>query len=350
MIPQLALYACILVILCLFLQDTRHRKGISAALWLVVAWMAILASRPVSAWLGMGGGNEVIGNESEGNSIDRNVFLFLMVAGLFILKKRKVRWRALILSNRWLFLFYLFFGFSMLWSDYPFVALKRWFKDFGNVVMVLVILTEEDPIKAVCAVFVRCAYVLIPLSVLFIKFFPDLGISYGRWIGQPVYRGVTEGKNLLGATVLVLTLFLVSDLIQILNNRSSAGRKTEIFNHLLLLVMAMWLLRMANSATSLACAVLGSFGLVALTLPFVRNRLKNLVAYSVLGALLLLVLSTVVDLGAHAAGLLGRDSTLTGRNEIWKAVLAEKTNPLIGTGFYSFWLGGRSEKLSEKNH
>ncbi len=265
------------------------------------------------------------------------------------LKKRKVSWGVLISNNRWLFLFYLFFGLSVLWSDYPFVALKRWFKDLGNVVMVLVILTEINPIEAVRAVFVRCAYLLIPLSVLFIKFYPNLGILYGQWFGQPVYQGVTQGKNLLGATVFILTLFLIWDLIQILRNHSPNSHKTDILSRLLLVVMGIWLLRVANSATSLACAILGSFALVALSLPFVQKRLKNLVAYSILGALLLMILSTVVDLKAGATGVLGRDSTLTGRNEIWKAVLAENTNPLIGTGFYSFWLGGRSEKLSAKN-
>ena len=43
--------------------------------------------------------------------------------------------------------------------------------------------------------------------------------------------------------------------------------------------------------------------------------------------------------------LLNRDPTLTGRTDIWKLVLEEHTNPLIGTGFYSFWLGERVDKF-----
>jgi O-antigen ligase len=42
---------------------------------------------------------------------------------------------------------------------------------------------------------------------------------------------------------------------------------------------------------------------------------------------------------------LGRNSTLTGRTSIWKAVLSMHTNPLIGTGFESFWLGNRLEAV-----
>jgi O-antigen ligase len=42
---------------------------------------------------------------------------------------------------------------------------------------------------------------------------------------------------------------------------------------------------------------------------------------------------------------LGRNSTLTGRTEIWAAVLAQHTNPFIGTGFESFWMGTRMQSV-----
>lgn len=44
-------------------------------------------------------------------------------------------------------------------------------------------------------------------------------------------------------------------------------------------------------------------------------------------------------------GALGKDSTLTGRTEIWGLVLGLHTNPLVGTGFESFWLGPRLLKM-----
>jgi len=42
--------------------------------------------------------------------------------------------------------------------------------------------------------------------------------------------------------------------------------------------------------------------------------------------------------GASAAAALGRNSTLTGRTDIWAAVIPMAANPLIGAGFESFWL------------
>ncbi len=116
MTPQLALLAYGLLILWLLRQDIRRRPGLSPASWLVVVWVAIIASRPLSAWLGIFGGGEISENEMDGNSLDRNVFLLLIVVALVILKRRNINWRVLVANNRWLFLCYLFFGLSVAWS------------------------------------------------------------------------------------------------------------------------------------------------------------------------------------------------------------------------------------------
>jgi len=162
MSPQLGLLAYSLFALVLLYLDKRRRSGVSPALWLVAFWVAIASSRPVSAWLNLGGG-DLPDNEMEGNPIDRNVSLFLMLAGLYVLRQRNLSWRWFFANNRWIFLFYLFFGISVVWSVEPFVAFKRWFRDVGNLVMVLVILSEANPVAAMQAVFARCAYLLIPL-------------------------------------------------------------------------------------------------------------------------------------------------------------------------------------------
>ena len=38
---------------------------------------------------------------------------------------------------------------------------------------------------------------------------------------------------------------------------------------------------------------------------------------------------------------MGRNSTLTGRTDIWAAVIPMAPNPLVGAGFESFWLSPR---------
>jgi exopolysaccharide production protein ExoQ len=52
-----------------------------------------------------------------------------------------------------------------------------------------------------------------------------------------------------------------------------------------------------------------------------------------------------LGIGGGALEGMGRDATLTGRTEIWKDVLSMAGNPLIGTGFESFWLGERANRM-----
>lgn len=47
------------------------------------------------------------------------------------------------------------------------------------------------------------------------------------------------------------------------------------------------------------------------------------------------------DPGGGMVEAIGKDPTLTGRKHIWDLVLSLHTNPWIGTGFESFWLGER---------
>jgi len=52
-----------------------------------------------------------------------------------------------------------------------------------------------------------------------------------------------------------------------------------------------------------------------------------------------------LDIGVSALEAIGRNPTLTGRTEIWRVLLQVDGNPVFGTGFESFWLGERLEKL-----
>jgi exopolysaccharide production protein ExoQ len=66
----------------------------------------------------------------------------------------------------------------------------------------------------------------------------------------------------------------------------------------------------------------------------------HLAVFAVLG---LSVLALFFDPGGGLVGSLGKDPTLTGRKDIWDVVLRMHTNPWIGTGFETFWLGSRLE-------
>jgi O-antigen ligase len=62
------------------------------------------------------------------------------------------------------------------------------------------------------------------------------------------------------------------------------------------------------------------------------------------------VLEVTVGVTGEVAALLGRDPTFSGRTHIWARLLEERTNPLFGVGFSSFWLGERVARLSASYH
>jgi O-antigen ligase len=77
---------------------------------------------------------------------------------------------------------------------------------------------------------------------------------------------------------------------------------------------------------------------------------RNPAAIHVFVATLILVAGIAMLFGGResAAHALGRNGNLTGRTEIWSAVIPLAPNPLVGAGFESFWLSPTvHEKLWE---
>jgi O-antigen ligase len=228
------------------------------------------------------------------------------------------------------------------------VAFKRWTKSIGDLLMILIVLTDKQPVAALRRLFSRTGFILIPLSLLAIKYYPYFGRGYDAWSGAPVNYGVTTNKNILGVVTFVLLLGAVWRVLALLRSEETPPHRGR---HLLaqgtLLVLGIYLLMIANSSTSSVCFVLGAGLLFATSLRFVR---RNAAAVHVLiVSLLVIVSSLTLSSGvASIAHALGRDSTLSGRTGIWAAVIPMAPNPLVGAGFESFWLSQSvAARLSE---
>jgi exopolysaccharide production protein ExoQ len=339
--PGIALLLCLGFVAWLFVRYPARKAGVSKALWIPLVWLFILSSRPVSVWLG--GSESNSDQQLDGSPVDSLIFLALIVAGATVLSRRHVDWGMLFRRNHWLFIFFIYLGISVLWSDYPFVAFKRWTKDLGNIVIVLVVLSDDNPVAAVRFLLSRCCYLLLPLSIVLIKYFPGVGRFYDVWMGTAFYTGVTTDKNMLGATLFGCSLSLVWMLLQPDRRRSGLKGRMDYFVLLLMAGMAAWLLQQAHSSTALLCTVVGA--LIIWLTRFRRIR-AHLGVYGASLAIILVVLSLVVNVPEALAGIVGRDATLTGRTDIWSALLKEGTDPLFGVGYYSFWLGDRVARLS----
>ena len=171
----------------LFFLDRDESVRTSKALWLPVIWIWIIGSRPVGVWLGLWSDVATASQLMDGSPVDRAVFAALLIAGIVVLIGRGSRVMSLLRAN-WLILIY--FGYcllSTLWSDFPDVAFKRWTKAVGDLVMVLIVTTDPEPLAALKRLFSRTGFILLPASVLLIKYFPGLGRGYDPWFGTPFY-------------------------------------------------------------------------------------------------------------------------------------------------------------------
>ena len=197
--PLVGLIGCCIVICALFWLD-RDDARVSKALWVPYIWLLISSSRPISAWLTFSMPGTDTDAYIDGSPLDRNVLTLLLVLCLFALSKRMRQVRTIIAANPAIVIFFTYCLISLLWSDYPFVVFKRWIRSVGDIVVVLVIITERNWVAALKQVLARVGFLLIPLSILFIRFYPSLGRAYslGRSAGVDWrrYRQERSGDDL----------------------------------------------------------------------------------------------------------------------------------------------------------
>jgi exopolysaccharide production protein ExoQ len=342
MVPPLALVLTLLLIGYLVRRDASVAPRPSPAVWIPTFWLLINGSRQASQWLG--GGRQFAGQAlQEGNAVDQVVYGVLILAGILILANRRVRIDQLAKDNWWVILFFLYEGISFAWSDSPFITFKRWIKASGDLVMVFVLCSDPYPVRAITATIKRSGYILIPLSVLFCKYYQDLGRVMDDW-GESYYTGVTLDKNMFGYLLFAYGLFFASGVVRAVRQDSSSRTttRTNLMCWSLLLAMVAWLIPLANSKTSLFALVIGITTILALQVSMVKRHLWSFLVATVIIAAISNELFSVKGAVLEAAG---RDASLTGRTGIWQTVLSEPINPLFGTGYASFWVGERLQRI-----
>src|SRR5437870_5976816 len=260
--PIVASFLTIAFIVFLFRRDIREKPDVSGALWLPLLWLVITCSRGLSGWLNIFG-LPVAGAPSveEGSPLDAWFFFVLIAAGFYVLNKRQVHLSEIVRNNGWLIAFLLYCFISIVWSDFPFVAFKRWIKILGHPIMALIIFTEPDPAEALRRLMKRCAYVVVPVSILFIKFYPQLGRGFSPW-GGSVNTGIAAGKNQLGADCLILGYFFFWHLLRTWPTERDQRRRNELRLTAGSLIGIWWLFSQAHSATSLTSFVVGALVVV----------------------------------------------------------------------------------------
>ncbi len=342
--PSLALLVWLVLLLGLLCFDPAKARGTSLALWVPLTWMFFVGSRLPSQWLGDPVGTSAEAYQ-EANPLNRSVFLVLIVAAICILISRSFRWDDFFTRN-WCLMAFLFFALaSVFWSDFPLITFKRWFRDLGTYLVILVVLSDPHPLEAVRTVLRRFCYLVIPLSILLVKYYPEIGRAYDTWTGAPMFVGATTNKNLLGVACLVAGIFFFWDTVVRWPDRAERRTRRIILVNVAFIAMTFWLLYHADSATSRVCLVIGSLVILAVASKAFKRHptfFKVIIPASFCSYV---ILAYWFNANAYLTRVVGRDATLTDRTFIWETLLNMKTNPLVGTGYRSFWLGTRLQTV-----
>jgi exopolysaccharide production protein ExoQ len=325
-------------ILCLFLLNRDKSVRTSKALWIPFVWLFIAGSRAPSLWFQAP--NLVTDDQFiDGNPFERNIFSVLLFLAVLVLVSRRRKVQEVLKGNAPILLFIFYCLLSLLWSDYPAVGFKRWTKLLGDLGMVLIVSTDIDPSAAFDRLMTRTGFLIAPLSILLIRYIPDLGRRYDPWKGEVAWIGVGSSKNSLGLICMIIGLGTLWRTIHAFRCKNGKGRVRTLAAHGALLLMVIYLLRTANSATSTSCFFLGGALIVAIS--SFRLARKPLMVHVLTWGVVLLAASTAFFNVAGLVSALGRNPDLTGRTDMWAFVLNQPVNRVFGAGYESFWVGDR---------
>lgn len=342
--PKLALLLALIFSFLVYRLDSKKDPEVSLALWIPVLWMMRCASRGLTAWLYPGGYSA----DTIGSPYDRVFFVILIIAGLIVLSRRKVNWKEIFASNAWLLALYAYMGLSILWADSTEISFKRWIRTAGDLVMVLVVLTEGNPLKAIAKLFRRSFVLLIPLSIVLSKYFPDLGrLQHKHW-GPDMWIGVATHKNTLGQLCILAGIYFLWNIIR---NRG----KKDISLDILYLLMTVYLLNGGGHSRSYS-SILVLIAACAFYLVMERMRLDPSQIWGyflgvILSAFILQVASTAFfdsSIYEFIVKLLGKEPTLTGRTDLWRDLIAlGMQRPIFGAGYGGFWTPSVNQYVGE---
>ena len=344
--PVIASIILTIGILGLFYLDRHQDSRLSWALWIPAVWLFLVSSRPVSLWLGMTSkfqGVDVSEAYVEGSPIDRAVYTFLLIAALMVLIARRDNVKSILRKNVPIALFFLFCAASVLWSDFPFVTFKRWTKAIGDLGMILIILTESDPLAALKRLVTRLGFLLFPLSILLFKYYNSIGGRFtNSWTLEAT--GVAVQKNQLGLDCMIYGVVFLWMFWSVYRERANPGRPRRLLAYGTIIAMIIWMLYQCKSTTSIAGLTAAGIVMWLAGQPSRKPAFVHVLVTAVLGVC---IIALFFDFGGGLVQAMGKDPTFGGRTYTWSLVLGMHTNPWLGTGFESFWLGPRLKAMRE---
>lgn len=336
--PIVILILCTVFVLFLLRFEHRQFPERSLAFWVPSIWLLVSCSKPMGIWFGMGGANL-----EEGSYLDRITLGFLLVMALLICIKRRSDVINVLKKNKIIILFVVYTFISIFWSDMVYVSFKRWLKEISiPVVMAMVISSTQCPLKSLESIMRRTIYVLIPFSIVLIKYYPHLGVLYSKG-GEVMWQGTVLHKNGLGILCLFTIFFFFWDFTRRRQKQIPLVAWYKTYIEVGLLILALYLFMGPNhTLTTSATSLIALFGGIAALIGLLLLKKAN----PSLGFFIILIIIIVGTITPFLGGfvvsdvssLVNRNESLTGRSDIWAYLIPYfNQNPILGHGFGGFY-------------
>src|SRR5262249_14520366 len=170
---------------------------------------------------------EVAGQMPEGSFLDQLVAAFLMLLAIVVLVRRGKEVKSVLKASWPIVLYFSFCLISLVWSDFPVWGFKRWIRALGDLVMVLVVATDAHPVAALKRLITRLGFVLLPVSVLWIRYYPSLGQGWDEY-GLRSFNGVASNKNVLGNLVYLVAVGALWQILAFLRDKENPDRRRHL--------------------------------------------------------------------------------------------------------------------------
>jgi O-antigen ligase len=263
--------------------------------------------------------------------------IYLITAGLILLDLRKfldLFWRHHLL---WLFLALAFF--SAFWSDNPGFTLRRCLVLIASTCFG-VYLASRYTLREILRMLCVAGALVAVVSYVLVWRRPEWGIASGATAGD--WQGIFAQKNTLGR---FMALQILAGTFGILAEKRM-WRWFCVISCLLFLP----LLIMSKDGTAYISLPVLMGSLFLFHLARRRSLLKMVALLSTLAAVAGGMLFVVME-PKQLLLMMGKDSTLTGRTEIWSMVWQKfLQSPWLGYGYSAFWLGKDGKQSASIAH
>jgi exopolysaccharide production protein ExoQ len=262
------------------------------------------------------------------------IILLVLLTIQFLANKDRI---ALSIQELLLLILHIYILFSYTWSIYDTIVLKDGLL-FLILFLMSILITRIITIIHFTRLLIMGYLIISFFSFISIILYPYLAIDqFGDW------QGLFHHKNILGINMSLFSILLIYKILFI--NKKMKNKIYEI----VLLIIAISLLFKSNSGTALIVFIVINLIILLIIL---KNKINNL-GYLKISIILFcsIIISSlavfVIKNLNNIFQLLGKDSTLTGRDYIWEIAIEGIKNKLFfGHGIRSFWYNYNLEQNS----